>query len=75
MLQTDRQTNFFLECVDFFFKLNLLPPYLLCSQGITKNIINIIRLISFLKMGLNWFFVFEFAKLRTNSFIFRMEFT
>ena len=39
--QTDRQTerqilwHHLRVCVDFFFKLNLLPPYSLCSQGIT----------------------------------------
>ena len=34
--QTDRQTTdkFFDVCADFFFRLNLLPPYLLCFQGI-----------------------------------------
>ena len=35
---TDRQTNYLTRgCVDFFFKLNLLPPYSLCSQGIMKK--------------------------------------
>ena len=36
MSQTDRQTNSltpFTGYVDFFFQLNLLPPYSLCSQG------------------------------------------
>ena len=38
-LQTDSQILWHLirVCVNFFFKLNLLPPYLLCSQGITIN--------------------------------------